>query len=51
MQHMKSMIDTGYQRGKAEHYRRMEMERKSKMTQEEIEEEEAYMEEQRLIAE
>lgn len=43
MQNMKSMIDTGYQRGKAEHHRRMEMERKAQMTQDEIEEEEEYL--------
>ena len=51
MQNMKIMIDTGYQRGKVEHFRRVEMERKSKMTPEEIEEEEQYLQEQRLILE
>ena len=51
MQHMKSMIDTGYQRGKAEHFRRVEAERKAHMSQEEIEEEEEYLEEQRMMAE
>jgi len=42
---MKSMIDTGYQRGKVEHHRRVEMERKAQMSQEEIEEEEEYLQE------
>jgi hypothetical protein len=40
MQNMKSMIDTGYQRGKMEDIRRKEMERKTKMSPEEIEQEE-----------
>ena len=44
MQNMKSMIDTGYQRGKAEHYKRVEIERRARMTQEELEEEELFME-------
>ena len=43
MQHMKSMIETGFQRGKVDHKRRVKMERKALISLQEIEEKDEYL--------
>ena len=51
MQHMKEMLDTGFQRQKNGHLQSMEAQRKASLTKEEREEEERLAEEARIHAE